>query len=207
MTTITTYAELKQNILDYTKRTGGDMLSKLDQFIDSAESDIWEVLRVREMESRTTGTTSTSDRFMALPTGFIKFRQLQITVDSVLYDLKYTPLKRMVIQDATGIPYEFSVTSQVEFNRVSDQAYTIEIDYWRSLTALSGSNTSNDVLTNYPNVYLSACLKHAFRWTMQNDLADYWELRFEKFVSRANRKSRQGMVGPSPAIYPIGMII
>lgn len=207
MTIISTYAQLKQNILDYTHRTGNDILGKVDQFIDSAESDIWEVLRVREMEARATASTSTSDRFLELPTGFIKMRQLQITVDSVLYDLKQKPLKSMAIQNTVGIPYEFTITSQLEFNRASDQAYTVEMDYWKSLTALSGSNTSNAVLTSYPNVYLSGCLKHAFRWTMQNDLADYWELRFEKFVSRANRKSRQGMVGPSPAIYNSGMII
>lgn len=207
MTTITTYAELKQNILDYTKRTGNDMLTKLDQFIDSAEQDIWEALQVREMENRTTGTTSTSDRFLALPTGFTKMRQLQITVDSVLYDMKMVPLKQMVIHDTVGIPYEFSVTTQIEFNRTSDQAYTIEFDYWRELTALSGSNTTNSVLTEYPNVYLSACLKYAFLWTMQYDYATYWEGMFEKYVARANRKSRKGMVGPSPSIYPVGMII
>lgn len=206
MTTITTYAELKQNILDYTKRTGNDILSKLDQFIDSAESDIWEVLRVREMEYRTTGTTSTSDRFLALPTGFIRLRQLQITVDSVLYGMRQVPLAHMKIQDAAGIPYQFAITSQIEFNRTSDQAYTIEFDYIRQLTALSSSNTSNDILTNHPNVYLSACLKHAFLWTMQYDLAEYWEGAFQKHVSRANRESRKGSV-VNPSIYVDGMIV
>lgn len=207
MTTITTYAELKQNILDYTKRTGEDMLSKLDQFIDSAEQDIGEFLQVREMEVRATASTSTSDRFLELPTGFIKMRQLQITVDSVLYNVDMVPLKRMIIQDTSGIPYQFSVTSQVEFNRTSDQAYTVEMDYLRELTALSSSNTTNDILTNYPNVYLSACLKYAFLWTMQYDLASYWENQFDKHVSKANRKSRKGRVGPSPSIYTSGMIV
>lgn len=207
MTTITTYAELKQNIIDHTKRSGNDMLSKLDLFIDMAESDINKDLRVREMESRTTATTSTSDRFVALPTGFKQMRQLQITVNSVLYDLDFVTLKFMTIDDNAGIPTQFTTTSQIEMNRVSDQAYTLEIDYWKELTALSNSNTSTTVLTTYPMVYLAACLKHAFRWTLQYDNADYWENVFMREISKANRKSRKGQVGPVPRMMPSGGMV
>lgn len=207
MTTITTYAELKQNIIDHTKRSGNDMLSKLDLFIDMAESDINKDLRVREMESRTTATTSTSDRFVALPTGFKQMRQLQITVNSVLYDLDFVTLKFMTINDNAGIPTQFTITSQIEMNRVSDQAYTLEIDYWKEVTALSNSNTSTTVLTTYPMVYLAACLKHAFRWTLQYDNADYWENVFMREISKANRKSRKGQVGPVPRMMPSGGMV
>lgn len=208
MTSITSYTSLKQNIQDYTKRTGGDILGKLDQFIDSAESDIWEVLRVRSMEARATASTSTSDRFVELPDGFIQMRQLQVTVDGVLYDLPFSPIGSMRIYDSTGVPSKFTVTSQIEFNRVSDQAYTLEMDYFKTPDALSSSNTSNSVLTNHPMVYLSACLAHAFKWTMQYDLSSHWEAQFDKFVARANRESRKGRIGPNPAIHQShGMIV
>lgn len=203
---ITNYAELKVAIQDYLKRS--DCLSMLDTFIDLAEVDIWSLLRVREMEARATASTSTSDRFVALPAGFIKMRQLQITVDSSLYDLEFVPLKNMNVNSDAGIPYLFTVTSQIELNRVSDQAYTLEIDYFRELTALSGSNTTNDILTYYPMVYLSGCLNHAFRWALQTDMADYWESQFNKNVASANRKSRNGRFGPAPAMrINKGMVI
>ena len=64
MTTITTYAELKQNIQDFTKRN--DILSKLDLFIDLAEADIWETLRVREMETRAIASSVEGSRFLSL---------------------------------------------------------------------------------------------------------------------------------------------
>lgn len=207
MTTITSYAELKQNIIDHTKRSGNDILSKLDLFIDAAETNINEDLRVREMETRTTATTSTSDRFVALPTGFKQMRQLQITVGDVLYDMNFVPLKFMHIYDSASVPTQFTVTSQIEMNRVSDQAYTLEIDYWKEVTALSSSNTSNTVLTTYPMLYLAACLKHAFRWTLQYDHADYWEVIYNREVSRANRKSRKGQVGPVPRMMPSGGMV
>ncbi len=85
MTTLTSYAELKQNIQDHAKRD--DILDNLDLFIDLAERDIWDAVRIRDMEVRATASTSTSDRFIQLPTGFIAMRQLQITVDDVLYDM------------------------------------------------------------------------------------------------------------------------
>lgn len=208
MTTITTYAELKQNIEDYTKRSGSDMGGKLDQFIDAAESDINKDLRVREMESQATATTSTSDRYVSLPTGFIKMRRMMITIDGVLYQVPQLPHGSvMAIYDDGAVPTQFSVTSQIEMNRKSDQAYTLTIDYYQEVTALSGSNTSTTVLTTYPMIYLAGCLKHAFRWNMQYDLADYWDGKFKEEVAKANRKARAGRIGPTPVVLPHGGMV
>jgi hypothetical protein len=207
MTTITSYAGLRQNIVDYTKRSGDDMLNKLDLFIDLAERDIWELLRVREMEARATAVTNTSDRFVELPPGFIKMRQLQITVDDRLYDLPFTPLPELRIGTDAGIPSRFTVTSQIELNRISDQAYTLEMDYWRELEPLSDTNSTNDILTYYPGVYLSCCLRHAFLWAQQEDLANYWAAQSNTAITRANRKSRQGRYGPVPTISMSGGMI
>lgn len=195
--TIASYSELKVAIQDWLKRS--DCLNKLDTFIDLAEVDIWSVLRVREMEARATASTSTSTRFVELPDGFIKMRQLMLTVNDIQRDADFVPLKNMAIIDSTGVPYQFSVTTQIEFNRVPDQAYDIEMDYFRSLTALSSGNATNDVLAYYPMIYLAGCLMHAFRWAMMLDDAEYWQAQFDKSVAQANRKSRNGRHGPAPS--------
>ena len=106
-----------------------------------------------------------------------------------------------------GVPTQFSVTSQIEMNRKSDQAYTLTIDYYQEVTALSGSNTSTTVLTTYPMIYLAGCLKHAFRWNMQYDLADYWDGKFKEEVAKANRKARAGRIGPTPVVLPHGGMV
>lgn len=205
---LSTYAELKESIQSWTKRVGDDILTVIPDFVALAESDIWAVLRVREMENRTTLSTSTSDRFVALPTGFIKMRQLMITIDSQLYDLEFVPLKGMHIFDSVGTPSQFSVTTQIEMNRTSDQVYTLEIDYYRSLTALSNSNQTNDILTNYPKIYLAGCLAHAFDWCRMPEDASYWRGEFDKQVAANNRKSRNGRFGPAPAMrINKGMVI
>jgi hypothetical protein len=196
--TISTYQELRDAIQSWTKRS--DTLSQLDTFIDMAESMIWSVLRVREMEHRTTLSTSTASRFVDLPDDYVKMRQLMITIDDVLFDLEMVPLKNMNISDWAAVPCQFTVTSQIELNCVSDQVYTLEIDYFRELEPLSASEPVNDVLLKFPMIYLSACLHYAFEWQLKEDKAQYWENQFTKHVAAANRKARNGRFGPAPAM-------
>ncbi len=199
MTTITTYAELKQNIQDHVKR--GDALSKLDMFIDLAEEDIAEDLRTREMETTETLTTSTSDRFVTLPTGYIKMRRLQIIVDGVYYDLDEKSSKNLQLNDHAGTPARYIVNDKIELDRISDEAYSLEIQYFKMPTALSSSNTTNVILTAHPYVYLCASLHHAFDWAMQHDLADRWYAKYQQAVARANYKARKGRYGAAPATF------
>ena len=135
-----------------------------------------------------------------------------VEVDAValvsMFEVMFTPLASMSICSHAGTPNRFSVTSQIELNRASDQVYTLEMDYYKAPTALSGSNTTNDVLTNHPNVYLAGCLKHAFRWTLQYELADYWEGKFNQYIAEANRYARKGRIGANPQRKPLrGMIV
>lgn len=195
MTTITTYAELKQNLLDHGKRT--DSLGKLDTFIDLAEGDIADDLRVREMEARATSTTNITTRFLTLPTGFIKMRRLQILVDGEYYDLSAKPVKDLEVIESTGTPSQFSVTAELEFDRISDQEYPLEMQYFRSLEPLSETDPSNDILINYPMIYLAGSLKHFFNWSKQREESMYWSGIYEQSVARANKRSRKGRYGPN----------
>ena len=205
MTTITSYAELKQNIQDYAKRS--DILNKLELFIDLAEADIWEVLRVREMEARAQATMNTTSRFETLPDQFIKMRKMQILVNDCFYDMNWKDIKNMQVLDTAGVPFEYTVTSELQFNRVADQAYTLEMEYYRELTPLSDLYPANDVLRFYPMVYLSGCMVHFSEWAIMPDKVQYWASIFDREISRANRKSRQGRYGPAPASSVQGMIV
>ena len=205
MTTITTYAELKQNIQDFVKRN--DILSKLDLFIDLAEADIWEVLRVREMETRAIASSVADSRFLSLPIGFIKMRRLQITVNDVQRDINWKDIKNMQIYSDTGVPFEYAITEEIQFNRAFDEVYSLEMEYFKEMEPLSNAYPANSVLINYPLIYLSGCLVHAFNWAMQEEKSQYWRGIFDAETARANRKSRQGRYGPAPSISIQGMVV
>lgn len=187
MTTLTTYAELKQNIQDFGKRA--DMLSKLDLFIDLCESDIRRQLRVTEMDASATASTSTSVRYVAIPTRCAEIRQILITIDGIQYEMDFKNINDMAIRDSAGVPCQYSVTNRIELDCVSDQAYTLTIQYYQYPEPLSGAATSNSVLLSYPMVYLAGCMRHFSTWAKMGGDALSWAAVFADEVAKANGES------------------
>jgi len=202
MAIISDYPTLRSNILEYIKRT--DALSHIDNFIALAESDIWDVLRVREMEARATASTVVDSRYIALPSRFIKMRSLRIYINEVQLDLDAVTPKDLAVYTGSGVPTKYTIASQIEMNQNADQVYSLEMQYLQELLSLTESNPENDIITNYPMIYLAGALSHAYQWSLQEDRAQYWRSVFEKQVARANRKTRSGKYGPAPAKTIIG---
>ena len=198
-----TYANLKLEIIDWSHR--GDMDLKIDTFIDLAESEMYantvEPLQVRDQETLAAFSTNTSDRFAALPTGYQSSRKLRIQiVNGESLELRYrTPSQLNLISD-TGLPLFFTITDQIEFDRVSDQVYSGEIQYYADFTALSDSNTTNFVLTDYPTIYLFGAM-----WALKTHVnepqaaAGYYQ-QFINAIRGANNKSKIGRYGPAPVM-------
>lgn len=189
---ISTYAELKTAVNDYGKR--GDATAKVDTFIDLAEADIWANLRIKEMQTRATGNLS--GRTLALPTGFLEMRKLRITTSNPK-ELEYYAPESMIIQSSSGLPTQYTITDQIEFNKTPDSTYGYEILYYQSLTALSSSQTTSSVLTRYPSIYLFGTLKHYFDWARNEEQAMKYEMKFMDAINKANRNEKRGQ-------YPSG---
>lgn len=198
---ITTYATLKTAVSTWSKRT--DIDTVVDDFIDLAEAEMWQHLRIRDMENDTTDTASTSVRTLALPTGFLQMRRLRLIHGAVNRDLNYQSPEAMQIHDGSGVPRDYTITDVVEFDRQPDSAYTIEFQYFRSLTALSTSNTSNAVLTRFPMVYLQGCLWAEAKWAKRDTEEDEYQ-RFLRACENANRLDRRGRKGAAPQMRPYG---
>lgn len=193
---LTTYSNLKAAIEDWSHRN--DVNSKLDDFIDMAEAEIWNHLRVRDMEARATNTAST--RFLALPDGFLQMRRLQLSSGDNYYDIHSATPESMQITASSGRPKYFTVTTQLEFDRTPDSSYTIEMQYYRKLTALSAGNTTNDILTNYPTIYLYGGLWALYQWANEEERAEYYWNKFLAAIADANAKDKKGRHGPAPRL-------
>lgn len=199
---IDSYANLKQAVERFTHRT--DLADVLDNFIELAENDLDKRLRLRNNELRATATMSTTDRFLALPDGFLKMRRLSLINGSLNYEIKYESPEAMQLQNAAGRPRSYTVTSQLEFDRVADSAYTLEMSYYRRITPLSTSNTSNDVLTDYPDLYLYGCLIHYAVWAADAEALQIYTSKFEAALLLANKQERDGRFGVAPRIQKEG---
>ena len=204
-----TYANLKTEIIEWSHRDDLDL--KIDTFIDLAESEMFantvEPLQLRDEETLVAFATSITDRFVALPTGYQSMRKVRIQiVNGESYELDYRTPNQLNILSSTGMPNFFTITDQVEMERVSDQVYAGEFQYYQDFTALSTSNTANAVLTNYPTVYLFGALCALKKHTEEPSAAAGYYQDFINAIRGANNKSKIGRYGPAPVMRTEGSV-
>jgi hypothetical protein len=193
---LTTYLGLKDSIEAWSHRN--DVASRLDDFIDLAESEMLKWIRIRDMETRATSVTS--GRYLSLPSDFLEMRRLRMISGAQYFEVLSSTPEGMYITQDSGMPKLFTVTSQVEFDRTPDSAYTVEMQYYGKPAALSASNTSNSILTKYPNIYLFGSLWALYLWALQEDKAEYYYGKLMQAIQTANREDKKGRHGPAPAM-------
>ena len=199
---LSTYLELKARIEGLSKRN--DLGTNIDTFIDLAESDMWQKLKVREMEARATATVSTTTRFLSLPDDFLRMRKLVVISGSNNYSLLYSNPESLQVQASSGRPRAFTVSSELEFDRVPDSAYTVEMHYYKDVPALDATNSTNDLLTNYPNIYLYGSMFHYAQWAHDDRMLLQYSELFDDAMDRANKIARKARHGPAPYMRPEG---
>lgn len=193
---LSNYTDLRESIQDWTQRE--DIDQNTDAFIALVEADLNRRLRVRDMLTR--DTFSASSQYTALPTDFLEMDRLTITSTTPDRELRFlTPQMMSKLQREhaeSGEPIYYSVVEDnVELLPAPSQTYTVERLYFAKITGLTGSNLTNWVITNHPDVYLHGCLAHAFGWVFEEDRAQYHKGLYEKAVEEiimADRNARSG---------------
>jgi hypothetical protein len=199
---INTYARLKQSIINWSHRT--DISDYVDDVIHLAESEIDKHLLSRHSEQTATATLSTSSRYLALPTRFLKMRRMTLVSGSKKYELKYQAPEQMTVKEESGMPTIYTITSQFEFNKTPDSAYDVEQNYFTTINPLSASNTTNPILTAYPDLYLYGCLIQVAMIEKDFDMVQMYQAKFDRTMLDANKEDRKGRYGPAPAIMKEG---
>ncbi len=202
------YANLKLELIEWSHRDDLDL--QIDTFIDMAESEMLantvEPLQLRSAETLVAFSTSITTRFAALPTGYQSMRKVRIQVtNGESIELRYRTPSQLNILSIVGFPRFFTITDQIEFERVSDIVYSGEFQYFQDFTALSASNPTNSVLTNHPNIYLFGAL-----WALKlhveepQSAASYYQ-QFINAIKGANKKDKLGRYGPAPVMRVEGV--
>ena len=203
---LSTFAGLKDYLRNQSTRT--EMSEpQLGDFILQAERAMYanpvQTMKVRSEETRATALLSTTSRFIALPDGYLSMRRLIVRLDVGTtgerdHDIKFRAPDQMQVSPNDGIPRFFTTTSQLEFDRLPLDADTIEMQYMKSLTDLSSANTSNDILTDYPDVYVFGSLIYLWLQAQEEEKSEFYKGRFYEAIRGANKKDRQGRYGANP---------
>lgn len=217
---INTYSTLRTAVAGTAKSSWshrGDLLQNFDTFLALAQEEMYQGvdgtkdsqgLRVRDLITTDSSVTlSTVVRTLALPTNLLEFRKLQLSYsDAYFQPLEYFPPNEMWIYDDAGRPINYTITSQIEFERVADVAYTLHRTYYAKLTDLSSSNTTHAVLTRFPSIFLYGCLYEAFKWAQNTEKAGLYAGLFQGAINKANASDQWGAIGPSPQMKYKGSV-
>lgn len=177
---ITTYAELVTAVQSWLHRT--DLASQAADFITLGEAHLNRNLRCPDMETTATVNTSVSDRYAALPARFHEAVSLDYSGEP-LRNYEASDVARASMVNSAGLPVAYAVTSRIEFDRISDQAYAMTLSYVQRIDL--ATDTTNWLLTRHPDAYLFAALAEAAPFIRDDKRVILWTAKRDAAVTAA----------------------
>jgi len=182
---IGTFAQLKTAAANWLDRS--DLTDRIPEFIALAEARFNRELRIRDMETVSTAiSTVAGTREYSLPTGFVQMKEFHLSTDPLTPLAYITPemMTRLWAGSATAKPQVFTIIADnVRLGPAPDAVYTTSMLYYKTFTALSDSATTNEMLTNNPDVYLYGTLLEAEPFIMNDQRIQVWLGAFDRAVA------------------------
>ena len=187
---LTSYTELKAAVAEWLNRA--DLTTQIPDFITLAEARM-----KRDLKRSTAKTTLyVYSAAVAVPADFNNPVSLRINSGTVYQD---RPLKRCTPKmlgeeyarwnGTQGRPTHYAYyDGELQFAPVPDQSYDCEMVYVTQLTPLSGSVSTNAVLTEAPDLYLYGSLLQAAPYLEHDGRIPVWESLFKAGIDGMNQQ-------------------
>jgi len=203
-----TFDNLVKEIVDYSHRN--DMGNRIDTFIQLAENAMYsngvQPLKVRSMAI--VSTTAVAGQYVELPPNFESARSVRLVLGDNSGELRYQAPEQLFKQPATGKPLFYTIIgNEIQFGRVPDSDYTLEIQYFRKAEPLTADNQTNEILTNHPQIYLFGALAMLFGFAQDSEQEANYAQKFIGAINGANQADKKGRYGPAPALSLDGGMI
>ena len=154
--------------------------------------------KTRSQDTRTTLTTSADNAYVSLPTDMRSIRNVKV-MNNPRVTLRYlSPLqvKKEYATTGTGLPRVYSVIGDNLFLAPTpDSILNIELTYKASVSSLSDSNTTNTILTRFPDLYLYASLFHAYTYLLDEQRATQYNALVENILQSIRIDEEKGNYG------------
>ena len=181
---ISTYAELQTAVANWLDRD--DLTDRIPEFIALAEARMNRVLRIRLMEAKYTASTVGGQRNYALPATYIQMRNLQVNTTPIRPCQYVTPeiYDRLYGSTLTGTPEIYTIVAdEVQLGPIPAGVQTIEMLFYKKISALSVANTTEAMLTANPDIYLYGALLEAEPFIMNDERVPLWSQGFQQAVT------------------------
>ena len=164
---ISTFTELKTAVDNWLART--DLAGRAPEFITLAEARMNREIETRSQERRILSTLTIGDEYVSLPNDVRRIRHVRLNTSPITNLSFMTPLviDRTHSSTGQGKPLNYSVIgTEIYLRPIPDDAYVLEIALVSSITPLSDSVATNNILTRHPDIYLHGALSEAFGFLM-----------------------------------------
>ena len=179
---ITTYAELKTALTNWSKRS--DLSALLGDFIALAESDMQ--VRCKLLDFEDIATVAVTDGVGAVPSGFSGARSAYWD-GNLARPVKYIPPAQYdALLNQSGETSFYTVIGS-DILTSPKQTGNLVITYQARFTPLSDVNTSNVLLTNYPDAYLHGSLAQLYLYCMDDQRAVMHGGLFDNAIGRIKK--------------------
>lgn len=204
---IASYSDLNTAVANYLARD--DLTARIPEFIALAEAKFNRELRCRQMETRSTTSVSLSNtepEMVSLPSDFQSMRSFRITSVTGRPRLEYMSDTQMdeyrqTIGNVAGQPKYFSIFgNEIELCPTPDDAYTIEMKYRATVTALTASATTNWLILLAPDLYLYGTLLEAAPYMKEDPRIAVWGAGMTAAIDGLNDLTQESGYGSGPLV-------
>jgi hypothetical protein len=181
---IANYSELNTAVANWLDRD--DLTARIPEFIALCEARFNRLLRIRAMEYKQTASTVSGQRNLALPTGFIQMRNLQMNETPIVPMQYVTPeiYDRLYGSTLTGTPQMYTIIAdEIQLGPIPGSVLTIEMLFYKKFDALTSAATTNWMIINAPDVYLYGCLLEAEPFIMNDSRIQVWASAFKQAIT------------------------
>lgn len=176
-----TYTNLKASIADWLNRS--DLTAVIPDFITLAEAQMNRDLNeLVALQKTVTGTVDSVTSTIAIPADLLNLMNIVVSDGSQSASLSYiAPEDAGNFSTSQDRPRYYSVIADVyTLFPIPDQTYTYLLHYVGEIPALSGTNATNWVLQNTPNLYLFGSLLEASAYLGNDPRIPVWEAKYTK---------------------------
>ena len=195
---INTYATLQTAVANWLDRS--DLTDRIPEFIALSEARMNRTLRLAIMlnvDQTTLGGATTlvaGTRDYSLPSGYLQMLDFHLRTDPITPLSYITPenMNRMWAGSQLGIPESYTIFSdnasgtpikKVKLGPSPAGTYTYSMMFYKKIDALATDNTTEQMLTNNPDVYLYGALLEAEPFLMNDQRVQLWATAFQESLS------------------------
>lgn len=196
---ISTYSELKTAIYKWLIKVSNDPYfdaDMMDNIIFMAEAELNRRMRVRQMRASASVSITAGDNAATLPDDFVEM--YSIWLDSPIQEIQSASagvFSRGNYYLTQGTPeYFYLDANEIIVGPIPAADYTATVDYYKKIPALSALQTTNDILSFFPDIYLFTCLKHAYIASQDVEREGVYEQRVALLISEANSKDKKAAI-------------